>query len=177
MFRFLKTGANVALAATLALAASQASAMTVVYNWSPLSGVGETGMGSGSLTIDDSGITDAANFNVGSGALINYNYQWDNGGTLNPSTPFVFVSAPNWQACNGYLISTFYIAGGANSLSNPGSTCSSHAMGSNNASSPSPENNYGYWTLATTPEVPVPGAVWLLGSALLGLAGLRRRAA
>jgi hypothetical protein len=39
--------------------------------------------------------------------------------------------------------------------------------------------NGGYYALAVTPgdisAVPVPGAVWLLGSGLMGVLGLRRR--
>jgi hypothetical protein len=42
----------------------------------------------------------------------------------------------------------------------------------NNSGMNTPE--YLYTTLETTP-VPIPGAVWLLGSGLLGLAGLRRK--
>ena len=177
-------------AALIVLCAAPASAMTVVYGWTPDSGQ----LGSGSLTISDPGIVDAANFSaIPVGALISLSYTWANGASMTLAS-VVTNNAPSWTACAGYMITGFQITAstsggfpGTYSLSNsagscypnfptPGTTTVVPGPGSNGTNSVhfGAESNAGHWTLSST-VVPVPGAVWLLGSALAGLLGLRRR--
>jgi len=168
MKRVIASWAASALA--LGLFSASASAMTVVYGWSPEFNSG----GVGTLTFSDPGITDPANFsNIPSSALIDLSYQWNNGATLDFAS-VQFVGVVSWAACNGTLISPAVISGnyGTTSMNIAGSTCDSFALSHNGATVPYSESNSGYWTYTV---VPVPAAVWLLGSALGGLGMIRRR--
>lgn len=177
-----RTGLATAALATLLFAAGPASAITVVYQWTPDAGQG----GSGSLTFSDAGIVDPANFSgVTASALIDLTYTWDNGATIDFSS-ILTNNAPSWTACDGYLITGFQITAnsvppttGTFSLSNSAGSCFAGptalpgpGFNATNSVLFGAEGNAGRWTLV---PVPVPGAVWLLGSALLGLIGLRRR--
>jgi len=112
--------------ALLVLGAGQASAMTVVYSWTPDPGQG----GSGTLTIDSPSIVDPANFaGVAAGALIGLTYTWNNGATINLAS-VVTNNAPSWTACAGTLITGFQITAnsvpataGTFSLANSAGSC------------------------------------------------------
>jgi hypothetical protein len=172
------------VAATLLVCALPASAMTVVYSWTPAPAQG----GSGSLTISHASITDPANFSaIPVGALIGLNYTWNNGATINLSSVLT-NNAPSWTACAGYLITGFQIT--ANSVpSTPGTFSLANSAGScfagptalpgpgfnaTNSGLYGAEGNAGNWQLSAV--IPVPAAVWLLGSGVAVLLGLRRRA-
>ena len=178
------------VAATLGVFALPAQAASVTYNWVPNAGQ----FGSGSLTISDPGIVDPANFSgIPVGALIGLSYTWNNGVSVNLAS-VATVNTAGWQACAGYLINGFTITGTtphqfqlANSAGQcfpnfptPGNTFVLAGPASNNLQSNgiyTSEINAGTWQLAPQTVVPVPAAVWLMGSGLLALGGLRRRAA
>ena len=175
-----------AIAALMVCLSNPASAMTVVYNWTPSAGQG----GSGSLTFSSPGITDGANFTaVSASALTGLSYTWNNGATINLGSVLT-NNAASWTACGGTLITGFQITAnavpatpGTFSLINPFGNCyagptasiGSAANAAISASFPI-EQNYGNWTYSHT-VVPVPAAAWLFGSGVVGLMGLRRRAA
>lgn len=174
-----------ATALVLGLFSASASAMTVVYSWSPSDGSG----GVGSLTISDPGITDPGHFNVSEeAALIDLSYQWDNGATIDFDSVTSVSALGGWSACVGTLITGFNItanpASGTFSLQSSAGNCllmgdavmpqPGAAMNGTNSAAYGAEVNYGQWTYSHT-VVPVPGALWLLGGALGGLGMLRRR--
>ena len=178
------------LAAAVALCAFAVPghAITVAYNWVPNAGQS----GSGTLTISDPGIVDAANFSgISPSALINLTYTWANGTSID-LTSVANVVTSGWQACSGYLINAFTISAAtpvqfqlANSAGQciqnwptPGNTYVQPGAASNNLQSNgvySSEVNAGTWQLAPPTVVPVPAAVWLMGSALAVFAGVRRK--
>ncbi|MBW7930745.1 MAG: VPLPA-CTERM sorting domain-containing protein [Gammaproteobacteria bacterium] len=162
-----------ASALVLGLFSASASAMTVVYGWSPEFNSG----GTGTLTISDPGITDPANFSgISESALVDLSYQWNHGATLDFASIETINLSGGWEACNGTLISPAVISGhsGTTSLQISASTCDWSVLSINAATAPTSESNWGYWTYSHT-VVPVPAAVWLLGSALGGLGMIRRR--
>lgn len=177
--------ARIAAATALTLClALPASAMTVVYSWTPSGGSG----GTGSMTFSDPGIVDAANFGaIPVSALTALNYSWNNGATINLGS-MVTNNAPSWTACAGTLITGFQITAnsvpstpGIYSLSNSAGLCLAGpsaligpASNGTNSVLYGGESNYGNWTYSHT-VVPVPPAAWLFGSGMLGLLGLRRR--
>ncbi len=175
-----------AIAALTLCLALPASAMTVVYSWTPSGGSG----GSGSMTFSDPGITDASNFSaIPVGALTALSYSWNNGATINLGS-VVTNNAPSWTACAGTLITGFQITAnavpftpGTFSLANSAGSCYAGPVvvagpGSNGTNSVlyGAESNYGNWTYSHT-VVPVPAAAWFFASGMLGLLGLRRRTA
>ncbi len=175
-------------AAALALClALPASAMTVVYDWSPYPGQG----GSGSLSLSDPGITSATDFGpIPASALIALNYSWDNGASINLGS-VLGSHAPGWTACAGMLISGFQISAasvpstpGIFSLTNipgvclPGPVAVAGPGWNLTISLPyGAESNWGNWSYSHTVAaaiVPAPAAAWLFTSGMLGLLGLRR---
>ncbi len=174
-----------AFAIATLLLAGPASAMTVVYAWTPDPGQG----GSGSLTFSSPSITDPANFGpIPVGALISLNYQWSNGVSINLASVTTNTAASYTAGC-GYVISAFTMSATtpvqfqlANSAGQcflnfptPGVNTPLPGPASNNLQGNgvySSEVDGGHWTLQA---VPVPAAIWLMGSALAGLATLRRR--
>ncbi|MEZ5562401.1 MAG: hypothetical protein R3F27_05530 [Gammaproteobacteria bacterium] len=175
-------------AAALALClALPASAMTVVYDWTPYPGQG----GSGSLTLSDPGITNATDFSaVPASALTALSYTWDNGATINLGSVLT-NHTPGWTACGGLLISGFQITAasvpstpGIFSLTNFPGVC---RPGPDPVAGPGwnftisladgVESNWGNWSYSHTlvsAVVPVPAAAWLFGSGLLSLRRLRQ---
>jgi hypothetical protein len=173
-----------ALIASLVVAAGPASAMTVIYSWTPDPGQG----GSGSMTFTSASITDAANFSaIPVGALTALTYTWNNGATINLSSVLT-NNAPSWTACAGFLITGFQITAnsvpataGTFSLQNSAGSCFAGptvlpgpGFNATNSVLYGAEGNAGHWTLSSV-VVPVPAAVWLLVSGLTTLAGLRLR--
>lgn len=168
--------------ALLVLGAGQASAMTVVYSWTPDPGQG----GSGSLTIDSPSITDPANFSgIAPGALVGLTYTWNNGATINLSSVLT-NNATGWTACAGTLITGFQITAnsvpataGTFSLSNSAGSCfpgptvlAGPGFNATNSVLYGAEGNAGHWTFSAV--VPVPAAAWLMLSGVAALGGLRR---
>ncbi|MCB1596650.1 MAG: hypothetical protein KDI87_02950 [Gammaproteobacteria bacterium] len=180
--------ARISAAAALALClALPASAMTVVYDWTPYPGQG----GNGSLTLSDPGITSATNFSaIPASALIALNYNWDNGASINLGS-VLSSHAPGWTACAGMLISGFQISA-ASVPSTPGIFSLTNIPG---VCLPGPvpvagpgwnltislpygaESNWGNWIYSHTVAaaiVPVPAAAWLFAAGMASLLGLRR---
>ena len=169
-------------------AAGPANAITVEYNWVPAPGQ----FGSGTLTFSDPGIVDPANFSaIPVSALTALSYTWNNGVSINLSS-VTTNTAPSWTACDGFLITGFTLSGVSPTqfqLANSAGSCFQNfptpgditvipGAASNNLQSNgiySSEVNAGSWQVGTV--IPVPAAVWLMGSGLVLLAGLRRRAA
>jgi hypothetical protein len=169
-----------------ALMGGTVSAATVTYNWVPDPGQ----FGSGSITLSNPGITDPANFSgIPAGAITALTYTWNNGVNINLAS-VTSNTVVTWQACAGYLINGFTLSGASPvqfQLANSAGSCFPNfptfgnttvipGPASNNLQSNgvySSEINAGHWQLA--PVVPVPAAVWLMGSGLAVLAGLRRR--
>lgn len=177
------------LAASIVMTAfigGPASAITVVYNWVPNPGQ----FGSGSLTFSDPGIVDPENFaGIPPGALTALSYTWNNGVSVNLAS-VTTNTAVSYQAGCGYLISGFTMSGASPvqfQLANSPGLCVPNFFGpgldfvnpgaaSNNLQSNgvySSEINAGTWQFGAV--VPVPAAVWLMGSGLAVLVGLRRR--
>ena len=182
---FRLAGCSSAIAALMVCFSNPASAITVVYDWTP-----NFGGGSGSLTFSSPGITDGANFTaVSASALAGLSYTWNNGATINLGSVLT-NNAASWTACGGTLITGFLITAttvpstpGIFTLTNtpglcqPGPTALT-GPGVNGTISAQfgPEINVGKWTFSHA-VVPAPAATWLFGSALVALAGLQRRQA
>lgn len=85
---------------------------------------------------------------------------WTGLGTLTNLAPAVDGSGALWQLTDPFGDLAIYSIAltAADNLAGPGGT----------------NSDYGFHSLETT-ATPIPGAVWLLGSGLLGLIGLRRR--
>ncbi|WP_022662549.1 hypothetical protein [Paucidesulfovibrio longus] len=85
---------------------------------------------------------------------------WTGFGSVLNLDPAVNNSGALWQLINpfGDLAISSIVLSAADSLAGAGST----------------NSDYGFHSMETT-ATPIPGAVWLLGSGLLGLIGLRRR--
>jgi hypothetical protein len=167
-------------------AAGPAHAITVVYNWVPNAGQ----FGSGSITLSDPGIVDPLNFSaIPPGALTALTYTWNNGVNVGLSSVQT-INTAGWTACGGFLINSFTLSAAtptqfqlANSAGNcfqnfptPGNTFVQPGAASNNLQSNgvySSEVNAGTWQFGAV--VPVPAAVWLMGSGLAVLGALRRR--
>ncbi len=169
------------------MAAGPASAITVVYNWVPSPGQ----FGSGTLTFSDPGIVDPANFTaIPVGALTALSYTWNNGVSINLASVTTNTAA-SYAACGGYLVSGFTKSAASPvqfQLANSAGVCVPNFYGpglpyvgpgaaSNNLQGNgvySSEVNAGTWQLGAV-VVPVPAAVWLMGSGLAVLGALRRR--
>lgn len=168
------------LAALLFAITLPVHAITVTYQWQPDPGQG----GEGWMTFDSPSITDPANFAlVNVNALVGLFYKWDNGAIINYMS-IQTNNAPSWTASGGYLITGFQIT--ANEINNtPGIYSLTNSAGLPGNPGPAfngtnsvffgAEGNSGKWVLAPPTVIPVPGAVWLFGSAVAGLAFLRRR--
>lgn len=160
-------------------AATEAGAQTVIFDWNPsYPGIGN-GLGSGSMTIDlVPNVADPANFSNAAGTITALTYTWTGGNGTTISLSDVTSPLPtSFSAGGGYLITGFLLSQvSANlifSLANSAGLPGLPGPGSNNISFPVPaEVNSGVWQLQ---PVPVPAAVWLLGSALAALGFLRRR--
>lgn len=178
--------AGLAIGATaLGLLSAPATAMTVVYAWTPDSGQG----GTGSLTLTSASITDPANFaGISVSSLTGLSYKWNNGATISLASVLT-NNAPSWSACNGYLITGFQITAnsvpatsGTFSLQNSAGSCypgpvvvPGPGYNATNSVLYGAEGNAGHWTLSSYTTVPVPAAGWLLVSACSALLGWRRR--
>ncbi|MCE7901595.1 MAG: hypothetical protein DYH20_02795 [Gammaproteobacteria bacterium PRO9] len=167
----------------LGLLAAPASAITVVYAWTPDAGQG----GTGSLTLSSPSIIDPANFtSIAASSLTGLTYQWNNGATIDLGSVLT-NNAPSWTACAGYLITGFQITAksvpatsGTFSLQNSAGSCypgpvvvAGPGYNATNSVLYGPEGNSGHWTFSAV--VPVPATAWLFVSACAALAGWRRR--
>lgn len=174
---------SAAAAVGLGLLSAPASAITVVYAWTPDAGQG----GTGSLTLSSPSISDPANFTaIAASSLTGLSYQWNNGATID-LTSVLTNNAASWTACAGYLITGFQITAksvpptsGTFSLQNSAGSCYAGPVvvpgpgyNATNSVLYGAEGNSGHWTFSAV--VPLPAGVWLFTSACVALVGMSRR--
>lgn len=180
--------AFIALATTL----SSASASSIIYNWT-----GENG--SGSITFFDTNIVDPENFSVAftTENVADISYTFENGTSIGDADGFSTASTLQsldelgtglFSAVNGVIENwTFnYVSvvsvtplpiGFVDSSLNFTVSCIINPCPADSAivnfvGNFSSESNSGNWELQ---PVPVPAAVWLFGSSLIGLVGMAKR--
>jgi len=157
-------------------------------SWGAALGFGLIDMhGAGNLTIEVSADTDAGSiFTPGftlfsgwdAGTTSSKHQAWNNTGDVAApntlgSTDLSYVGHSSTTTTGGSTSVTFYgLAAGEYSLWIGGNGTGCTAGGSCTTSS-----NQQYIANISTSPVPVPAAAWLMGSAILGLAGMRRKTA
>jgi hypothetical protein len=174
---------SICIAAAISIGAvGSAAAQPVTFDWNPsYAGIGN-GLGSGSMTINlGPTVADTANFTNVAGTLTALSFTWTGGNGTTISLSDVTAGIPtSFSAGGGYLITGFSMsrvtAGLFFQLANSAGLPGNPGPGSNNIQAPgTPEIDSGVWQLRASTPVPVPAAVWLLGSALAGLGVMRRR--
>lgn len=161
-------------------ATSHADAALVGYDW-----VG-TG-GTGSMIFDLGSATDGADFSIPKAALVGFDFTFGNGDQIMLSgLNAISVTGNLWSAAGGFLTTVAQLSETALPLPNytfqivPYLVASPDPTGSTavDQGSTGTQQNFGYWKLSSAlplPPSPVPAAVWMMGTGLIGLLCAKRR--